>query len=77
MRNHISFTPFEAEVTRVLNNAPSQLVPNIWGFVSEFDIVCWGLEVPPTIGMFFRFYVTKPSKGCWVTLGGLLTLQSL
>lgn len=68
-------SPFENMLMsplRVINFGPSQLASNNWGFVRLFESVCWGLEVPPTIGMFFSFYVTRPfAKGGWVTLGAL------
>lgn len=72
MRIRFPFSPFEAEVLRVLNFLASQLEPNCCGFVRAFEIVCQGLEVPPNVGMFLSFYATRSSKRSWVTLCGLL-----
>lgn len=67
----IHFSPFLIEVLRVLNVGLSQLLPSSWGFIRVFEMVCKGMEISPTVGIFFSFYVTKPSKGGRVSLGGL------
>ncbi|KAI5446842.1 hypothetical protein KIW84_014614 [Lathyrus oleraceus] len=67
------FSHFEEEVMRVLNIAPSCQAFNSWNFVREFEIVCRGLEIPPSVGVLFLFYATRHSaKWGWVTLGMLL-----
>lgn len=38
------------------------LVPNIWGFIRAFEVICYDLKISPTIG-FFSFYATRPAKG--------------
>lgn len=67
------FSHFEEEVMRVLNIAPSCQAFNSWNFVREFEIVCRGLEIPPSVDVLFLFYATRHSgKWGWVTLGMLL-----
>lgn len=67
----LPFSPFVVEVLRVLNVGIFQLLPNSWGFIRDFEMVCKGLKISPTMWIFFSFYATEPSKGGWVSLGGL------
>ncbi|MCH80669.1 hypothetical protein A2U01_0001441 [Trifolium medium] len=58
----LPFTPFEAEMLKVLNVAPTQLHPNSWAFVKAFEVMCLGFELEPSIGVFFSFYHIKNLK---------------
>ncbi|MCI53733.1 hypothetical protein A2U01_0074980, partial [Trifolium medium] len=42
-----------------MNVAPSQLHPNSWAFIKAFEVMCLGLEVTPTVGVFFGFFQVK------------------
>ncbi|MCH86279.1 hypothetical protein A2U01_0007133 [Trifolium medium] len=58
----------------------SQLHPNSWAFVKAFEIVCLGLDLNPSVDVFFSFYHIKSlSPGKLVSISsqpnrGLFTL---
>ncbi|CAJ2653064.1 unnamed protein product [Trifolium pratense] len=58
----LPFTPFEAEILKVLNVAPTQLHPNSWAFIKAYEVMCSGFELEPSIGVFFSFYHIKNLK---------------
>ncbi|RDX88647.1 hypothetical protein CR513_29739, partial [Mucuna pruriens] len=45
----LPFTDFQCLVLRTLNVAPTQLHPNSWAFVWDFEILCEGLGKPPPL----------------------------
>ena len=55
----IPFTPFEMDVLKFLNVAPSQIRLNSWAFICGFEILCKSLALKPSIGAFFHFYGTR------------------
>lgn len=59
---------FSIDILKVLNVSHFQLFMNIWGYVRVFEMVCEGLDINPTTGVFFSLFATKPVKGTWVTL---------
>jgi hypothetical protein len=64
-------TSFEGTVLRVLNVAPSQLQPNSWAFVKAFELICHGLGLEPSVGVFFSFYQVKSlTPGKLVSISG-------
>ncbi|GAU36867.1 hypothetical protein TSUD_220360 [Trifolium subterraneum] len=64
-------TSFEGTVLRVLNVAPSQLQPNSWAFVKAFELICHGLGLEPSVGVFFSFYQVKSlTPGKLVSING-------
>nr|KYP69820.1 hypothetical protein KK1_009026 [Cajanus cajan] len=66
------FTPFECELLKKINVAPSQLHPNSWGFVRAFQILCAVMGIESSLGIFMHFYQIKlgePPYG-WVSLSG-------
>ncbi|GAU29645.1 hypothetical protein TSUD_52970 [Trifolium subterraneum] len=46
-------------ISSVMNVAPCQLHPNSWAFLKAFQVACEGLDVVPTIGVFFCFFHVK------------------
>jgi hypothetical protein len=69
----IPFTPFEMDVLKYLNVAPTQIRPNSWAFIRGFEILCKSLDLEPSVGMFFCFYGTKDvNKGTWITISAHL-----
>lgn len=65
----IPFTPFEMDVLRLLNVAPTQIRPNSWAFIRAFEVLCKSLGFEPAVGMFFHFYGTKDvNKGTWISI---------
>lgn len=70
---HISFIDFESGLLKSLNNTPSQLRPNSWWFIKDFEIVYEAIGIKPTIGLFFSFFEIKGvEKRRWMTISGLL-----
>lgn len=67
----LSFSSFVVEVLKVIEFAHYQLLPNSSGFIKAFEMICEGLDISLIMGIFFLFYVTKPSSGGWISLGGL------
>jgi len=68
-RVKIPFTPFEMDVLKFFNVAPSQIQLNSWAFIRGFEIVCEALELEPSVGVFFYFYGTKGvNKMSWVSI---------
>jgi len=68
-RVKIPFTPFEMDVLKFFNVAPSQIQLNSWTFIRGFEIVCEALELEPSVGVFFYFYGTKGvNKMSWVSI---------
>lgn len=67
----IPFTSFECAVLTTLNVAPSQMLPNGWGFMRAFQILCRHHQLTPTCRLFFFFFKSKkdnePGTG-WVSL---------
>jgi hypothetical protein len=57
----LPFNPFQCEILRVLNVAPSQLHPNSWAFIRSFEILCGALGYPPSAYAFFSFFLAKKS----------------
>src|SRR4030066_1823515 len=55
----LPLTPFEMDVLKFLNVAPSQIRPNNWAFVRAFEICCKALTLEPSVGVFLHFYGTK------------------
>jgi hypothetical protein len=43
-RVQIPFNAFEMDVLKILNVAPSQILPNTWAFIRGFDIFCKAFE---------------------------------
>jgi hypothetical protein len=69
----IPFTPFEMDVLKYLNVAPTQIRPNSWAFICGFEILCKSLDLEPSVGVFFCFYGTKDvNKGTWITISAHL-----
>jgi len=65
----IPFTPFEMDVLKFLNVAPSQIRPNSWAFIRGFEIPCKSLNLEPSVGAFFHFYGIKDvNKGTWISI---------
>lgn len=67
----LPFSPFICHILSWLNVAPCQLLPNAWGFIRCFEILCEHHSVTPTYPLFFYFYKTvtsKPTSVKWVPL---------
>lgn len=65
----IPLTPFEMDVLKYLNVAPSQIHPNSWAFIRGFEIVCKAFDLEPSVAVFFHFYGTKDiNKGTWIAV---------
>jgi hypothetical protein len=65
----IPFTPFEMDVLKFLNVAPTQIFPNSWAFIRGFEILCKSLGLEPSVAVFFQFYGTKDvNKGTWIAI---------
>jgi hypothetical protein len=65
----IPFTPFEMDVLKFLNVAPTQIRPNSWAFIRGFEILCKSLGLEPSVAVFFQFYGTKDvNKGTWIAI---------
>jgi hypothetical protein len=65
----IPFTPFEMDVLKFLNVAPTQIRPNSWAFIRGFEILCKALGLEPSVGAFLCFYGTKDvNKGTWIAI---------
>jgi hypothetical protein len=65
----IPFTPFEMDVLRLLNVAPTQIRPNSWPFICAFEVLCKSLGLEPAVGVSFHFYGTKDvNKGTWISI---------
>jgi hypothetical protein len=65
----IPFTPFEMDVLKFLNVAPTQIRPNSWAFIRGFEIQCKSLGLEPSVAVFFQFYGTKDvNKGTWISI---------
>jgi hypothetical protein len=65
----VPFTPFEVDVLKYLNVAPTQIRPNSWAFIRGFEVLCKSLGLEPSVGVFFCFYGTKDvNKGTWITI---------
>lgn len=58
-RIRIPFTDFESDLLKTLNVAPSQLHPNGWGFIKDFELVCEEVSIIDTLGLFFYFFKLK------------------
>jgi len=57
------------DVLKILNVAPSQIRPNSWAFIRDFEILCKAFEIEPLLGPFLYFYGTKDvNKGAWVSI---------
>ncbi|GAU27363.1 hypothetical protein TSUD_55160 [Trifolium subterraneum] len=54
-----SLTFFEDTILRLLNVAPSQFHPNSWAFVKGYELLCYALDLEPSLGVFFSFYHVK------------------
>ncbi|GAU10395.1 hypothetical protein TSUD_419060, partial [Trifolium subterraneum] len=52
-------TIFEDTILRLLNVAPSQFHPNSWAFVKGYELLCYALDLEPSLGVFFSFYHVK------------------
>ncbi|GAU44908.1 hypothetical protein TSUD_25710 [Trifolium subterraneum] len=52
-------TIFEDAILRLLNVAPSQFHPNSWAFVKGYELLCYALDIEPSLGVFFSFYHVK------------------
>ncbi|GAU51337.1 hypothetical protein TSUD_412840 [Trifolium subterraneum] len=59
-------TIFEDTILRLLNVAPSQFHPNSWAFVKGYELLCYALDLEPSLGVFFCFYHVK-MKGTILT----------
>lgn len=57
----INFTLFEVEFLTIVNVAPSEIMPNVWGIIRAFEMLCLLLVVPPTIRVSFSFYSVRPT----------------
>lgn len=68
MRDLFPFSPFPRKVLWILNVAPLKLICNSWDLIRVFKMVCEGMEIPPTAGIFFSFYVNvyEPQVHGWV-----------
>lgn len=51
----LPFSPFVCDVLTFLNVAPCQLLPNAWGFIRCFELLCEQLSARPLILCFFTF----------------------
>lgn len=56
---HLPFTDFESDLLKTLNASPSQLLPNSWEFIMDFQIVCEAIDIELTIGLIFTFFKSK------------------
>ncbi|GAU51379.1 hypothetical protein TSUD_413120 [Trifolium subterraneum] len=52
-------TIFEDTILRLLNVVPSQFHPNSWAFVKGYELLCYALDLEPSLGVFFSFYQVK------------------
>ncbi|GAU48770.1 hypothetical protein TSUD_406130 [Trifolium subterraneum] len=52
-------TYFEDTILRLLNVAPSQFHPNSWAFVKAYELLCYALDLEPSLGVFLSFYHVK------------------
>lgn len=48
----IPFSIFLEKVLKALNVSPTQFLPNNWAFVRAFEILCSGLYITLTVGIF-------------------------
>ncbi|GAU41042.1 hypothetical protein TSUD_280190 [Trifolium subterraneum] len=46
-------------ILRLLNVAPSQFHLNSWAFVKGYELLCYALDLEPSLGVFFSFYHVK------------------
>ncbi|GAU41179.1 hypothetical protein TSUD_89750 [Trifolium subterraneum] len=46
-------------ILRLLNVAPSQFHPNSWAFVKGYELLCYALDLEPSLGVLFSFYHVK------------------
>lgn len=68
-RIQFPFSDFKVDLLTIPNITPSQLLPNGWGFIKAFKVVCEVINIAPTPGLFFSFFELKGAdKGCWVSL---------
>lgn len=68
----ISFTPFECEVLRIMNVAPTQLHPNSWAFLKAFQILCGRIGMEATAPKFLFFYKVRfGDRVDWISLSGV------
>lgn len=63
----IPFTSFEMDFLTTINFAHSHIIPNVWGILKAFQIVCCSLGMSPVVGMFIYFLRILFTNG-WVTL---------
>jgi hypothetical protein len=68
----LPFSELDMGVFGHLKLAPSQLNPNLLGFLRAFEFVCEHLEIPPTVHLFFRIFKlqrqpTKDGRQGWVS----------
>lgn len=55
----VPFTSFETKFLTVVNVAPSQVTPNVWGILRAFQIVYRHLGVSPYVRVLLYFFRTK------------------
>lgn len=77
LRLIIPFIVFESKVLQIINATPSKIQPNHWAYIRGFEIICWHLEISPTIGVFFLFYATKGVGKCSRAFIGALAKRVL
>lgn len=53
------FTDFQPGLLKTLSISPSQLRPNGWSFIKDFEIVCDTMDIMLTLGLFFSFFELK------------------
>lgn len=51
----VPFIDFESDLLKTLSIAPSQLCPNGWGFIKDFEIICDTMDIMLTLGLFSHF----------------------
>ncbi|KOM52544.1 hypothetical protein LR48_Vigan09g120300 [Vigna angularis] len=57
------------DVLKTLNVAPSQLHPNVWGYMQAFVVLCRALAIRPIVALFLYFLRCRPvAKKGWVSL---------
>ncbi|GAU20583.1 hypothetical protein TSUD_33300 [Trifolium subterraneum] len=59
----IRYTTVMDTILRLFNVAPSQFHPNSWAFVKGYELLCYALDLEPSLepslGVFFSFYHVK------------------
>lgn len=68
----IPFINFAPYLLKTLNVAPSQLCPNSWGFVKDFEMVCEVVDIIPHNKLILFFFEVKGvGKRRWISLNGI------